>query len=85
MLVIALCTACFFRAKINKKTLPPYFLIWLPYFECSDAGTERHNINLRNKNNLFVPTCKKTLSENRYCSLALNQLLEVVVAISLPG
>jgi len=25
MLVIALCTACFFRAKINKKLWPPTF------------------------------------------------------------
>jgi len=32
MLVIALCTVCFFRAKINKKTLAPYF-------EYSGAGT----------------------------------------------
>jgi len=30
--VIAFCTACFFRAKINKN-------IWPPYFECSGAGT----------------------------------------------
>jgi len=25
MLVIALCTACFFKAKINKKLWPPTF------------------------------------------------------------
>jgi len=31
-LVIALCTAFFFRAKINKK-------LWPPYFEWSGAGT----------------------------------------------
>jgi len=39
MLVTALCTACFSRAKINKKLWPPYFKIWPPYFECSGAGT----------------------------------------------
>jgi len=32
MLVIALCTACFSRAKINKNR-------WPPYFECSGAGS----------------------------------------------
>jgi len=32
MLVIALWTACFSRAKINKK-------LWPFYFECSGAGT----------------------------------------------
>jgi len=40
MLVIALCTACFSMAKINKKKLgAPYFKIWPLYFECSGAGT----------------------------------------------
>jgi len=32
MLVIAFCTACFSRIKINIK-------LWLLYFECSGAGT----------------------------------------------
>jgi len=39
MLVIALCTTCFSRAKINKKLWPTFFKIWPPYFECSGAGT----------------------------------------------
>jgi len=39
MLVIALCTACFSCAKINKKLWPSYVKIWLLYFECSGAGT----------------------------------------------
>jgi len=39
MLVFVLCTACFFRAKINKKTLLPLLLDLAPYFECSGAGT----------------------------------------------
>jgi len=47
MLVIVLCTACFSKAKINKKlwlllfkNWPLYFKIWPLYFECSGAGTE---------------------------------------------
>jgi len=39
MLVTAICTACFSRAKINKKLWPPYFKIRPPYFEYSGAGT----------------------------------------------
>jgi len=39
MIVIALCTAYVFRAKINKKLWPLYFSIWPPYFEYSGAGT----------------------------------------------
>jgi len=39
MLVTALCTECFSRAKINKKLWPSYFKIWPPYFECSGAGS----------------------------------------------
>jgi len=38
MLVIALCTACFSSAKINKKLCTSYFKIWPLYFECSGAG-----------------------------------------------
>jgi len=42
MPVIALCTACFSRAKINKKNfghLALRFGSYSPYFECSGAGT----------------------------------------------
>jgi len=39
MLVAALCTAYFSRAKINKQLWPPYFKIWSLYIECSGAGT----------------------------------------------
>jgi len=39
MFVIALCTACFFRVKINKKNFGSLLLDLASYFECSGAGT----------------------------------------------
>jgi len=54
MLTTALCTACFSRAKINKKLWLPYFKIRPSYFECSGAGTGSgslllNRIGLRNE------------------------------------
>jgi len=49
MFVTALCTACFFRAKINKKLWPPYFKIRPPYFEYSGAGSDERTRNLLSK------------------------------------
>jgi len=46
---------CSFVYKVLQSSLPLCFDgIFYNY--------ERHNVNLRNKNNLYVPTYKKTLS-----------------------
>jgi len=47
---------CSFVYKALQRSLPPCF------YDIFTYNHERHNMNLRNKNNLYVPTCKKTLS-----------------------
>jgi len=57
MLVIALCTACFSKAKINKKPLAPYFKIWLPASNTLAPALCIRFSKLYSKLNLVVYVC----------------------------
>jgi len=64
MLGIALCTACFFRAKINKKVWPPYFeysgACTVGYsFICQGIATRRQRSDLIGLSDLYHPCTRK--------------------------